>query len=329
MTLRWIAALFAVCAFCVHAGEMDDAKAIGDEFMVAFNHGDFDALEAIYARANARKERSASGVFISNRMVRTMFRQEQSGESVEKGSDAYWDAAEKKAKEWVVLRPNSVLAAIALSQAYLGHGFAYRGTGYATSVRKEDWDQFRAYTERAFKALAIQTELAKDDPNWHWAMLAVGRLQSWPSDRYFDFARAALDKFPDYYDLYFEVAEKRLPQWGGSLEEVAQFAEDAVKRTHATEGRSLYARIYWSVYNYIGPNSLHADVDWSKIRVGFDDVVKRYPSAWNLNFYARMACDAGDKPTAKRLLTRIADNVDPSAWASRSAWRRCKNWTGS
>ncbi|PZV16403.1 MAG: hypothetical protein DCF22_05445 [Leptolyngbya sp.] len=50
--------------------------------------------------------------------------------------------------------------------------------------------------------------------------------------------------------------------------------------------------------------SKESKVDWKKISQGFEDIVARYPDAWNLANYARFACLAEDKAKSKALLNQ-------------------------
>jgi hypothetical protein len=306
---------------------MDHRKAIEAEVAQAFARGDFAVIESRYARAVATNERTASGVIVSARIVMGLVPGPGSVSGAPKGHDAHWKAVERKVQGWMEQHPQSVLAAIALSQAYKSHGWAFRGGGYANTVLEEDWKKFHDYLGRAAGALASRAEIGRKDPNWRRQVLEVGRTLGWPAEKYFAFAQESLDAFPQFYDTYFEIALSLLPKWGGSLEALAAFADHAAARTKATDGNALYARIYWFVYADVTPQSWAGkDVDWRRIRAGFDDMVKRYPEPWNLNFYARAACDVGDKPTARRLLAVVGDQLVPEAWPNRGAWSRCKNW---
>jgi hypothetical protein len=326
MKLRLFAMVVACCAMFAHASETQDRAAINAEVNAAFERSDFAAIEARYAHAVSGRGRLASGVFVSGRIVRELDPLAPTGVSVPKGADAYFQPIEDKARAWTARYPKSVIAAIVLSQAYRAHGWAYRGGGYANSVSKEDFARFKEYVDLAQEALLARADTGKADPNWHWQVLEVARLQGWPDEKYFAFADAALDAFPGYYDIYFELSNRLVPQWGGSLEELADFAEHAAERTKATEGRAMYARIYWYVYDMLGAERLkRGELDWPKIRAGFDDMVKRYPDPWNLNFFARIACDAGDQATTRRILALVGDKIEPAAWANRGAYSRCKN----
>ena len=53
------------------------------------------------------------------------------------------------------------------------------------------------------------------------------------------------------------------------------------------------------------------------MKAGFDDWVRHYPdSKWNLNNYARFACDAGDKEIFLTLRKQLASEkaIDRAAW---------------
>lgn len=327
MKLRLCVMLLTCFTMVAHASEVQDLAALAAEFRTAFERGTFVELDERYSRALARKERLASGTSVAVRMLKGAYAIE--GKEIQKriGIDAYYKPIEDKARSWMAKSPQSVAAALTLSGAYYSHGWAYRGTGLANSVSEENFARFASYTKLAQEPLLTREDLGKTDPNWHIQMLAVGQDNGWSSEQYFAFAQAALDAFPDNYDVYFAVAGRLLPQWGGSLEQLSAFAEYAAERTKATEGRSMYARIYWAYYPSLGGAEMlrRGELDWPKLREGFEDVVKRYPDPWNLNIFARTACDASDKGTAKRMLDLIGDGVEPKAWTNHGAYLRCKN----
>jgi hypothetical protein len=136
-----------------------------------------------------------------------------------------------------------------------------------------------------------------------------------------------LDAFPENMDIYRAISTKLVPQWGGSWEALAKFADQAAARTARVEGKTVPARMYWHVARYFGPGQLtRPEGNWPTLRVSFEDLVARYPDRWNLNGYARFACDAGDKDAAKRMFGRIGNSVVPSTWANMAMYNRCRSW---
>lgn len=329
----WIAGLLCLFSWPAGAGEMEDRRAIGREAAAAFSRGDYGAIEERYAMALGKLERTGSGVLVADRLIDLMlgelWQEPAGGPARTRGRDGFWQPIEARARRWSELHPRSVLPVLALSSIYVSHGWDYRGEGYANTVAQEDWKQFRHYVGLAQDVLLRAQSQGRLDPNWHVQLLRVGRLSQWPEDRYWALAEAAMSQFPQHYEIYFEIAEALVPQWGGSLEQLASFAEQAAQRSAATDGRSLYARIYWAVYTYLSPEVLRSGkVDWAKVKAGFDDVVVRYPVPRNLNFYARMACDVQDKQTTRQLLERLKQNTDMEGWGDLARFNRCRQWAG-
>jgi hypothetical protein len=62
------------------------------------------------------------------------------------------------------------------------------------------------------------------------------------------------------------------------------------------------------------------------MRASFDDIIARYPDAWNMNNYARFACLAGERKTAKRLFLRLANAPITGAWTPRGLFEHCRSW---
>lgn len=313
-----------------HCGELERRQAIKNTVKWALDREDYSVIEFLYADALAKQERTPSGLFVANHMVRILPAVWAPGDLPEDASareiEAYWAPIEARIQRWADRFPDSVLPAIAASRAHVLHGWRYRGSGYASTVSPEGWRQLRLHVARAHDALMAKRERGRLDPNWYASMLEIARVQGWSEKRYRQLAQEAMDAFPFNYDIYFEISTRSVPQWGGSLESLASFADQAVKRSSKQEGESLYARIYWSSFHYVGPEYYRDGlVNWPRIRAGFEDVIKRYPDPWNLSFYARAACEAGDKPTTRRILERLTENdLHVLQWGSNR--QRCRDW---
>lgn len=303
-----------------HTGEVEARDALASDFATAFRISDFAAIESRYAQALATKKRLPSGLFASNRMVALMFSQSGS-----RGLD--WEAAQEKARAWAAQFPKSVLPALALNRIHSERAWAARGRGYSSEVTQKDWRVFNEHMSKAREALESRAEVGRGDPNWWYQLLVLAREQGWPMREYSAIADLALAAFPEHVDIYRAISLKLVPQWGGSWEALAKFADQAAARTVRLEGKTAPARMYWHVANYFGPGQLtRPEGNWPTLRASFEDLVARYPDSWNLNGYARFACDAGDKEAAKRMLGRIGNSVVPSVWANIAMFNRCRSW---
>jgi hypothetical protein len=324
----WALALVLACAGAQAMASDDEVTAqIAAAGRADFASGNFKALEDRYAAALATSSRTPSGLFVAN-VIRSTIVPEPDGESQVPGRDDHWVPIEHKLEDWAAKFPKSSLVAVAQGEALIGHAWSWRGGGYARTVPPGAFKKVDLYAKRAFDAMMAREEAGRKDPYWYTQMLVIARIQSWNREDTFALFRKATDAFPLNYDIYFTLATQLAPRWGGSQEEIAKLAAFAVERTRDVEGESLYARVYWSVASQLDADFGGPEVDWKRIRTGFDDVIKRYPDRWNLNNYARFACDARDLPAAKNVLLQIKGDVDPKAWRGRANYLRCVQAAG-
>lgn len=235
---------------------------------------------------------------------------------------------ERRVRRWVERYPESPSAHIMSGIALIERAWSYRGSGYAHTVPPEAWPPFHEHVAKARAYLEEHKTIAAADPRWYQAMLEVARLQSWEQERFDTLLEEALTREPLYYQTYFEALEHLLPKWHGDVEAIERFAQAAVKRTAAQEGRGMYARIYWYASQVQYDNDLFKKslAVWPRMREGFDDVVARYPDPWNLNNFAKFACLAGDKAKTRELLARVQPQVVRQAWDPESLLQQCVAW---
>ena len=208
------------------------------------------------------------------------------------------------------------------------HAWAYRGGGYANTVKPEAWPLFEKYISLARQNLEAHKTVGAADPRWYETMLTVARAESWERHEFNSLLKEALDREPSFYQTYFMALEYLLPKWHGGTWEIEEFARDAVQRTSKQEGRGMYARIYWYASQTQYENELFSEsfAEWPRMKEGFEDVIARYPDAWNLNNYAKFACLAHDKQKVRALLKRIGSDIVGPAWRSPSLLQQCSHW---
>jgi hypothetical protein len=327
--MRWCGvALFALFAVSSYGGETEIRAAIKAEVTEAFAKRDFASIEARYAKALSTSERTPSGWMVAS-LIRRAVVPDAPSNPQDPGNDKHWDAVDRSIAIWARQFPESSLPAIAQSRSFQEHAWSWRGTGYGRTVTAEGWKKVHDYTQRSLDALMAREAQGRRDPYWYVEMINLARLQGWPADRFLALVQQATQAFPLSEPIYLSASFSTVPRWGGSLEAVAQFADYAVRQTRKSSGESMYALIYWYVADMLDTEFSSPEINWRRVRIGFDDLVKRYPDPWNMNHYAKFACQAHDYATAARVLARIGDNIDQETWGERANYIRCKQLAAS
>jgi hypothetical protein len=241
-------------------------------------------------------------------------------------SEEHFEMLEAKIGRWIKAYPKSPAAWISLSQAYSQHAWFYRGGGYAGTVSNRQWEKFNQLEKQAYDKLQSSKSFASVDPEWYVVTLTLARDQSWPRTAFVSTFDEAVAKEPLYVATYFKAADYLDPKWGGSVEELDGLIRHAVQITQKVEGQALYADIYW----YIAPNYKNifeeTPAKWPEMKAGFIDRLKRYPDVGTRNAYARFACLARDRETARSLLAQKDAGISPAYWTTPEELAHCRDW---
>lgn len=284
--------------------------------------GSFATLEEVADEYRTQKSRTPAGHWKSGSLyegLKHVF-------DTDKRDDDHWAAAEKVATDWVTRYPDSPTAHLYYAQVLRNRAWSYRGGSYADKVRPEDWPPFFEYIEKARIYLEEHKSIADQDPRWYQMMVEVAIAQNWKEARFRNLLDEGLSKAPDYYPLYFAAVDYYSPRWGGSASEIEAFAREAVERTRDTEGWSLYARIYWHVSGTEFGDDLFAksDVNWDDMKKGFDDIVRRFPDAWNIGNFAKFACLKRDREKTGALIDLLGEGNSWPVWMNYADFDACK-----
>lgn len=325
MSKALAATLLAGACVLAHAGDSEFRSALKAEMQSAFARGDYQAIEKRYAAALAASERTPSGLYAAE-VIRTAFVVDLEKDSLSEDS---WAPVESKLEDWSARFPGSSLVAISQSWTYLAHGWWYRGMGYANTVSREGMQKLQVYEKKSFEVLMAREKVGRrKDPYWYVQMLNLAQAAGWPREQFVGLLQEATEAFPRNYDIYFAAESNLQPRWGGSVQAMASLADYAVTQTRKADGEGMYARIFWTFRDGIDTEFSGPDVDWKRIRAGFEDIVKRYPDRSNLNAYALLACRAQDVPTTRRVLLRIKGDVQQDVWKDRATYQRCVEAAG-
>jgi len=295
----------------------------------AFRGSDWATLESLAQTYRSERSRTSSGVWKLTVLYGAI--DDAIPNYQDELDERAFQAVELRIQEWARAHPRSPSAQVAYGRALLAHAWYFRRGKAAHLVPEAAWEPFHRYVSRARDHLERHKTVASADPWWYQTMIRVARAQGWERPRLEALLDEALRREPLFYQTYFEAFTYLLPKWHGDLREIEDFANRAVARTQAQEGMAMYARIYWfaSQKEYGTALFRSSRALWPKMKAGFDDVVSRYPDAWNLNHYAKFACLAGDRSTTRTLLGRLPGEPIASAWETPGLLDECRRWSSS
>jgi len=224
--------------------------------------------------------------------------------------------------------PNEAFVALAESRYWCQYAWNARGSGFASSVTPEGWKLFRERLERAEATLINTKTYSSQIPDWYVEMIIVQSALDRPEEERDKTFIEGTQKFKTFYPIYFTMLNYLSPKWGGSWETVDNLVTWTVEHTQTIEGNSMYARLYWAASGGLPQGDQlfkNTRAKWKLMKKGFEDLMRRHPkSNWNLNNFAKFACQAGDKSTFLSLRKQIGANVINAAWSGDTTLDLCE-----
>ncbi|MCG8689067.1 MAG: DUF4034 domain-containing protein [Desulfobacterales bacterium] len=316
--------LLAVFSSNICANELEMRTEIQNNVRILFDHENFNELDLIAERYRNSSERTSSGLwkltlFYSgfDKITRTHTKDER-----------YWDYVKAKADKWVKHNPKSPAANIAKGIILKGYAWMIRGESWASEVPKEAWKPFKDNLQIAHKHMIDSKDTASFDPHWYVVTAHIKTGLNEGTSSFKQFINEGLDKYPNYYDIYFAAIYYLAPKWHGDKKEIERFANAAVERTKKNEGMGVYSRIYWSAsqVQYDERLFMESNVVWTKMREGIFDIISAYPDSWNIQNFAFFACLAKDKETTRLLMDKMYGPAIGSAWKKEEYYNYCKEY---
>jgi hypothetical protein len=289
-----------------------------DLVYVLFANERFDDLERLLADWTNGRERAADGRWKLGWFLAAVEASVRDGE---------FEARLQLLDRWRAKYPQSPFRAVAEADLWRTAAWRARGSGYSSSVTPEGWRLFHERCVKAEKILLDSRAYASANPLWGLVYLETSPGLEWTIDRQLAFYRKLIEKEPSFYPTHFAMLEYLHPRWGGDWKLIEKLVEYAEEKTKATEGASLYARIYWYLAQRDGDNLdiFEHGADWRRMKKGFEDILERYPhSAWDMNNFAAFACRAHDGDAYRSLRFRIGNNIQPKAWRTNVSLDVCE-----
>ncbi len=307
-----------------YSGELEFRNGIEYEVKKNFFKRDFDRLDEIANQYRESQERTDSGLwkltifyYGFNKFLGSRIKDEE-----------YWARVKGIVNEWVVLKPKSPAAHIVKGIVLKGYAWKFRGGSWAKDVPAEAWKPFKDNLAVAHEYMLENKSIASSDPHWYEVTANIKNTLGEEITSYRKLVNEGLDRFPEYYQLYFSAINYYAPKWHGSKQEIENFADEAVARISDSEGMGLYARIYWyaSQTQYNTRLFQESDVVWSKMKEGIYIVVKQYPDSWNIQNFAFFSCMARDRDMTKYLFDMMTEPMIKRAWKKQKYYDYCKEF---
>lgn len=239
-----------------------------------------------------------------------------------------WKGDLQRIQKWRAFNPKSAGAAIAEARYWVAYAWHIRGRETGKDADPVALRAFGQRMKRAEKVLKESRQFAADNPLWYEAYLDVAVSSKHDGKFIESLLNEGLRKYPYFQPLYLDMAKYWAPRSGENADwqKVDVLINKAVNLTMDIDGISNYALLYAQLSDlqkFEFDLFQDSPVSWIKMRESFQDLVKRYPSADNLNEFAAFACRAGDKDTFLRIRIQIQGRVVPNKWPGNYSMDLC------
>jgi len=294
-----------------------DDPVLNKQVRELFKARKFEDLESLADHLRKSKECYVNGIWRLSQFYNALSKP---------GKDENWQDFLSRFAAWLKKYPRSITAPVAYADAMVSYAWHARGSGWASSVTEQGW---RLFGERVAQARSILETAAKNGercPRWYKMMLLVGQAQSWTKSDLDKVFKEGLAAEPKNYPLYFQKANYLQERWFGDKGEWESFADTSARSLGGEDGDVLYARIVWFVHEvYDQDNLSNAKLDTTRLKRGFETLVKRFPDDLELKSeFASMAIIEDDVGAAHEMFKQMGNRVFISYWRTKRSffeWR--------
>jgi hypothetical protein len=306
------------------ADELSIRKEIAHRVENLFLNDNFEQLDLMSEKYRTTEERTESGIW-----KLTVFYGGFKSLTASRHKDmAYWASLKSRIDRWISLHPNSETALIVKGIILKRYAWAIRGTTWAHQVPEPVWKYFKENLIIAQNHMLNVRHISSRSPHWYVVVTSIKMGLNEDKKIFNDLIDEGLNRFPDYYALYFTAIQYLLPKWHGDKKQIEKFANAAVERTKKTDGMAMYTRIYWyaSQAHYDEWIFVKSEIVWENFRQGIMDVLRDYPDSWNIQNFAFFSCLARDKELTRTLFSKMTEPMIESAWKKKKYFEYCKKY---
>ncbi len=273
---------------------------------------DFPALDLLLQKWNTPRERNKNGEWKLDD-----YRAALHCDCREKE----WREKMQRVQRWKAFNPQSAGAAIAEAKYWAAYAWHIRGGLWNQRVDPVALRVFGERMKRAEEVLLNSKAFASNNPLWYETYLDIA-IATKRDDAFVEqLFEEAIRQHPHFQPLYVDMTNHWAPREGGwgKWQKVDALVKRAVRLTSGMDGQDNYAWLYAQIS---AQRRIEFDLfddslaSWPRMKASFSELVKRYPSADNLNEFAAFACRAGDKETFLNLNVKIQGHIVDAKWPS-------------
>lgn len=195
----------------------------------------------------------------------------------------------------------------------------YRSSGFSDTVTDEQFELFHKQLNVA-KDYAEEIKLDINNPHWYVQMLRIYKGLDINGEEYILLANTGIALYPNFYEIYFRAADYLSPKWHGNEVILEDFMRASAENISSTDGISIYSRIFWTQHH----PSINLLFNRDLMRASMFEVVNEYPDEWNIQNFAKIACDIQDAQTARDLLQLMISEPKRNVWYGVKRYNSCR-----
>jgi hypothetical protein len=309
--------------------ELAQRKGIREEarwLFITSDSDNLDKLEALFEDYRSKKARTDSGVWKLTQAYG--FLRNLDTDWTRKKDPAQPDWIGEKLGAWKAKHPQSPTPHIFEAAIINYRATAILRDRLARSTYPGGAEALNAELKKARDALLAAKDVASKDPYYYALMAIIMRNQRASADEVLQAALEGIERYPDYFDTYFEatVAIGNLSR--RPLDDLEALANTALQRTQATLGDEIYARIYWNAIQTIVENGDLGRLkwNWTRMKASMQTVSERYPVQWNIQNFAMFACFMSDAEATRSFLTKAKGQPLATVWSQSEVFDACQQF---
>jgi hypothetical protein len=224
-----------------------------------------------------------------------------------------------KLAEWRREFPQSPNLLVVLGRAHISWAWEARGSGWASTVTEEGWQQFHTRIGEARRLLARAIDMGAKDGEAYAGLITVAMAEGQPVEETRAILDAGMKVDPTYFRMYKTMANYLLPRWHGEPGDIEKLALEVREQVGGDDGLDAYGQIAYEINQYEGAysESVFRSFDRQLLAQAAEVLVRRYPRARNLPCFAALCTIAAQDHAAARRIqpaVKFADAPRVSAW---------------